>query len=292
MRVYLIEVFRTAFRISWRNKKLWRWQMLPTFAFIFLLPALVYYFITLKRYSMDFELAFPVEPRIRTIFDAGIYLFAISFSLLFVLAQIATMQSVRELEKGMTLVSFIDTMRRSFPYYWRTFGVYFIFLGAWKLIIFIFQITMLPAYRPSLNNMYYFYPINAFLFLAMLVSACVVQLAQAAIVIDNINILKAISRGWKLLLTNGWNAFPVMLTLYFGSSFFLSFLFAPLIFGIPISFFFLTHLRNLDLVLFIIYFVYMPLLIFLPMLALGIVMTLYQSTWTIFYLRVSSLEKE
>lgn len=291
MSVHLGEVFRTTFRIPWRNKKLWLWQTLPCLAFMFLLPPILFYYSALKKFGLDIDSEFPLETSTKIIFDIGNSLFVLSFILLCILAQIMAMHGVNVIEEEIVEISFIEILKKSLPSYGRVFGLYFLFISAWVLIIFILQSIIQFTYKAFPTSIYYASPFAILLLPAILVSICVVQLAQASIIIDNLSIPIAISRGWKLLLANGWNAIPMVIVLYYGGSLFFSLPFTSLIFVFFISVLFITRLPDPDVILFIIFFIGIPLLVFLSMIILGVVLTFFQSGWVILYRRISRSEE-
>lgn len=291
MNVHLGEVLGTTFRIPWRNKKLWLWQTLPCLAFMFLLPPILFYYSALKKFGPDIENAFPIETSTKIIFDIENFLFTLSFILLCILAQIMSMHAINAIEEEIAEISFIEILKKSLPSYWRVFGLYFLFISAWVLIIFILQSIMLFTYKAFPTSIYYTSPFAILLLPVMLVSICVVQLAQASIIIDNLSIPTAVSRGWKLLLANGWNAIPLVIVLYYGGSLFFSLPFISLISVFFISLLFITRLPDPDVILFIIFFIGIPLLVFLSMIILGVVLTFFQSGWIILYRRINRSEE-
>jgi hypothetical protein len=292
MSVNLGKIFGASFGITRKLRKLWLWQMMPILAFIFLLPPIYFYYSAFKQYAMDIELAFPIEPETRIIFEIGNYLFVLSFFLLFILAQVITIHVVNEIENGASTVSFTGVLRKSFLYYFRIVKLYFLFIGSWTIIFLVLQYISFSVFKINRENYYYFYPISLLLFPVGLISVSAMQLTQTTIIVNNVNFLKAVSRGWKLLLANKWEAILMMTILYFFSSLPSIILIAPLFIGTPIFFLYVTRLSNLDVILAIIFFIGIPFVIFIFMMSIGITMTFFQTTWTIFYLRITSPDKE
>ena len=296
MNANLSKVFGTTFGIMRKHKKLLLWQMMPSLAFIFLIPPIYYYYSAFKKYAMDIELAFPIPSETRMMFEIGNYLFVLSFFLLFILAQTMTIYNINEIEKGKPTVSFTVILRNSFLYYLRILISYFLFIGSWIIIILTFQYISFSVFKINSENshLYFpiFFPIGLLLNLAGLIIISAMQLAQTTIIIDDLFFLNAISRGWKLLLANKWKVILMMIILYFFSNLPFIVLFAPLFIAAPILILFLTRLSNLDVILAIVFFIGIPFVIFLSMMSIGITMTFFQSTWTIFYIRITSPDKE
>lgn len=292
MNANLSKVFGTTFGIMRKHKKLWLWQMMPSLAFIFLIPPIYYYYSAFKKYAMDIELALPIPTETRIMFEIGNYLFVLSFFLLFILAQTMTIYNINEIEKGKPTVSFTGTLRNSFLYYFRILISYFLFIGSWIIIILAFQYISFSVFKINSENLHLYFPFGLLLSLAGLIIISAMQLAQTTIIVDDLSFLNAISRSWRLLLANKWKVILMMIILYFFSNLPFIVLIAPLFIAAPILILFLTRLSNLDVILAIVFFIGIPLVIFLSMMSIGITMTFFQTTWAIFYLRITSPDKE
>ncbi len=292
MNANLSKVFGTTFGIMRKHKKLLLWQMMPSLAFIFLIPPIYYYYSAFKKYAMDIELAFPIPTETRIMFKIGNYLFVFSFFLLFILAQTMAIYNINEIEKGNPIVSFTVILRNSFLYYFRILISYFLFIGSWVIIILAFQYISFSVFKINSENLHLYFPFGLLLSLAGLIIISAMQLAQTTIIVDDLSFLNAISRGWKLLLANKWEAILMMIILYFFSNLPSIILIAPLSIGVPMLFLLVTRLPSLDVILAIVFFIGIPIVIFLFMMSIGITMTFFQSTWTIFYIRITSPDTE
>lgn len=292
MNANLSKVFGTTFGIMRKHKKLLLWQMMPNLAFIFLIPPIYYYYSAFKKYAMDIELAFPIPTETRIMFEIGNYLFVFSFFLLFIFAQTMAIYNINEIEKGNPIVSFTAILRNSFLYYFRILISYFLFIGSWVIIILAFQYISFSVLKINSEDLHLYFPFGFLLSLAGLIIISAMQLAQTTIIVDDLSFLNAISRGWKLLLANKWETILMMIILYFFSGIPYLVLITPMFIVIPMLLLFLTRLSNLDVILAIVFFIGIPFVIFLFMMSIGITMTFFQSAWTIFYIRITSPDKE
>lgn len=291
MKIYVGEVFETAFRIMWKHKKLWLWQILPSLAFIFLLPVVILYHSAFTRLVYGTRLQIPVDPW-KQLITASNLLFLTSFFLLWVLAQIITVRRINAIENRENQISFIESLKKSLNYYWRVSGVYLAFLGVCAIFILIPQPIFLFIFRifPT-NGVYFAFPLTVIIIPVLVINACLTQFALIAIIINNLNFRVALRQGWHFLRANGWSVILIFIVLYFGCNFFFALFFMPILFMSVFSTLYLTRLPDPNVILFIVFFMMLPFLMCVFMFTIGVIMTFIQSVWTVLYIRISHLNE-
>lgn len=292
MKIYLGKIIESAFRITKENKNLWVWQMLPALAFIFAIPTLLILYFNFRNLLQKPDLQIPIEPWMKLVFDSTWVLVGISFFLLWVISQIVTIYGVVDASKKLEKIYFSPNFLKSAESFWRVFCVYIIFGGTLVMFIYVLQLITLPILGNSPDLAVYFIPFSVFFLAILIIIICIIQLAQAAIAIDNLNILSAISYSLKLLRTHSWNLLPLTIAFYVGLPTLFGFSLFPFLFLAFMAFLFLTRLPDPNVILSIAFFVGIPLFIIVPTLVLGILMTFFQSTWAILYLQISSSLKK
>lgn len=263
--------------------------MLPGLGFVFLLPAFFLYHSAFTDLAYETELQIPTDPW-RQLIAIGNFLFIASFFLLWILAQTITVLGINEIENGQADISFIRILKKSLFYYWRVFCVYLTFLGVSAIPILISQLILFFIFKTlSTNNVYFAFPLSIVLIPILIANVCVSQLALVAIITNNLNFRAALKRGWHFLRTNGWNTILMFIILYFGCSSLFVLSFIPLQFASVFSILYIARLPDPNVVLFILFFIMLPFLAFIFLLTLGITMTIFQSAWTVLYVRISGM---
>lgn len=292
MKFDLGEVLGRTWRIGWNHKTLWLWQMLPNVAIVFLLPIFVIFAPIVTILVNDPDKKIPVEPWI-SIANSSFLLFGVSYILLRLMAQITTVHGVIRIEKAGELSLSRELFQKSLIYFWRVFGLYGVYYGTGVLLMLILALPLIinPASVHDPSRIYFRLPSLLFSPI-LLIGACVLELAQASIITDDLRMLPAISNGWKLFKANILNVSIMMIVLYFGMNILLGLFLIPFMFLAPISILSLTRMPDSNLIIFIFLFIVIPLAVVLPTSFFGILMTFFQSAWAVTYLRLSNNTKE
>jgi hypothetical protein len=124
------------------------------------------------------------------------------------------------------------------------------------------------------------------LLIVWLASVIVLELAQVAIVADNIKVIAAISHAWKIFRSNLLNVVIIVILLYFAMVIPFGLLLMPFPFLVGISLMSLTRMPDPNIIFFTVLFVIIPLVVILPTSIAGVFMTFLQSAWTVVYLRL------
>ena len=282
------EVLRWMWKIGWNHKVLWLWQMLPGASVVFVFPSFFIYYPAFTKLMQNPELQIPIEPWMSISLNSMGALFVLSYALMWIFAQLTTICGAVEIEKGTANISFRELSRKSLPYVWRVFGLYFLYCGVWALMSVGFApISWILAKNSpaTLKTLMIFLSLP--LSVVWLVSMVVLELAQAAIVADNMRVIAAILHAWKILKSNLLEMVIITIVLFFGVLTPLGLLLMPLPFLVGISSLFLTHAPDPNVIFFTVFFGIIPFVIILSTSLAGIFMTFFQSAWAVAYLRLS-----
>jgi hypothetical protein len=287
MKVNIGDMLGSAYRIGWRHKILWLWQAMPGVAVVFVFPSVFIYYPAFTRLIQDPELQIPIEPWMSIPLNSMGILFVLSYVLMWIFAQLTTICGVMEIENGAAKLSFRELFRKSLPYVWRVSGLYFLFGGMWALISASSAPILGPVARNSLYTLELLSTLLALpLLIVWLASVIVLELAQVAIVADNIKVIAAISHAWKIFRSNLLNVVIIVILLYFAMVIPFGLLLMPFPFLVGISLMSLTRMPDPNIIFFTVLFVIIPLVVILPTSIAGVFMTFLQSAWTVVYLRL------
>jgi hypothetical protein len=230
------------------------------------------------------------EPWVIGILISMTFLLMIPIMFVSVLAQSATTYGALKVEKGAAKLPFQELFNESLPYFWRVLGLYFTFVGAWTLLIFSFMAletigSMITFGLASLC----FMPFFLLLFPIALIGYSVLELAQAAIIEDNMRTMDAIAQGWKLFRGNVLNVVLLMVILYFALSILSSMIIFPLMFPMmlvmPLG---IESTGNFDKIMPVFLLVLFPLMFVVMSVVQAILMAFFQTAWAVAYLRLKT----
>ena len=283
------EVLTRTWKIGWNHKVLWLWQMMPGILALFFMPLFI---LANPAFPMlmggDPDTYFTDYPWIPFALIAVMFLFAIPSIFLSVMAQLATTYGAIKVEKGAEKLAFMDLFRESLPYFWRVMGVYAIFAACWMVIWFGFMFffmagSMLTMGLASLCFIPFF-----FLLIPLLIAGLsVVELAQNAIVADDMGVMDAISHGWKLFRANWLGIVILMIVLYFAMYILSMVITFPLMFPmmfLPLGF---NAQGEPSLVMMILFFAFTMLIFLGSFIVQGISMAFFQTGWAVLYQRIN-----
>lgn len=283
------EVLTRTWKIGWNHKVLWLWQMTPGILGIIFMPLFILANPAfLMLFGGDPETYFTDYPWIPLVFMAVMFIFAIPAIFLSVMAQLTTTYGAIKVEKGAEKLAFMDLFRESLPYFWRVLGVYAIFAACWMVIWFGFMFffmagSMLTMGLASLCFIPFF-----FLFIPVLiVGLSVVELAQNAIIADDMGVMDAISHGWKLFRANWLGIVILMIVLYFAMYILSMVITFPMMFPmmfLPLGF---NAQGEPSLVMMILFFAFTMLIFLGSFIVQGISMAFFQTGWAVLYQRIN-----
>ncbi len=222
-------VLTRAWQITWKHKVLWVISALPmivSFLFfpLFVLP--VYFLPDVDGQREMFQSAEIILPAIFFIVFA--FLLVVSFLLSGVSMSAATLGVFRA-ERGEGELSFARLLSDGRQYFGRILGVLLIVnltigLVFTLLFLMIAVLTMLTMGIASICLQPIIILITPLSFLVF----GVLESAQAAVIVDNMNALDAVKRGMNIVRKNIWKYVILTVIIYVGSSVIMSFFMTPL----------------------------------------------------------------
>ena len=288
MNFSLGEVLGSTWKIGWNHKVLWLYQMLPGLFSIFIFP---FFFLSNPAFAMFLPEPWNqlvTKPWVMVLYKAVTFILVIPIMFAGVMAQLATTLGALKVEKGAEKLSFRELFRESLPYFWRVFGLYFIFGAGWGVIVLGFMAVNIFASVLTFGlASLCLTPLFFLLIPVVIVGYAVLELAQAAILADDIKLMDAISHGWKLFRANTLSVVVLMLILYFGFSILTSAVIFPMMFPmmlLPLGMESDGGFNNLFLVFFLVLF---PIMFLIMYVVQGILMTFFQSGWAVAYMRLN-----
>lgn len=212
-----------------------------------------------------------------------IILLSFIFYALGIVGRIGMVKGTLLAEKNVDSISFGEVWSESLPYFWRIFGLNFL-IG---LVVFVLVVPgVLFGILTAGVGFLCILPILCLLIPLSLVLSVVIEIAQPAIVVEDLGMLDGLKRGWELVKSNVGTMIILWLVLGIGGGIIGLIIAVPVILAfLPIIF----SMGSLGESLTPLYIslaccaVYMPVLIFLN----GILTAYIQSVWALTYLRLA-----
>ena len=288
MKLDIGEVLGRMWKIGWNHKVLWLWQMLPALFAGLLMP---FMFVANPAFAMFLPEPwnrYANETWVAVAFVALTFFLMLPIMFVGIIAQLTTTYGAVKVEKGAEKLAFRELFSESLPYFWRVLGLYAIFGGAWMLIVFAFMAINIFASIITLGlASICLMPLFLLFIPVLIVGYSVLELAQAAIIADDMGSLESISHGWKLFRVNWLGVILLMVILYFALTLLSSVFIFPMMFPMmlfPLGMESHGKFNNLFLVFF---FVFFPVMMFFMYAVQGILMAFFQSAWAAAYMRLN-----
>ncbi len=194
-------------------------------------------------------------------------------------------------EQGAQKLTFAELWRDGLTYFWRVFGLNLL-LGV--IIFFAIMLLVIMGVVLSIGTFGIFLicliPLLCLLIPVLWVVTIIVEQANVALVVDNLDIISAIRRGWRVFLDNIGSMIVMGLILIVGIG-----LIGGLIIGLPllavvapaalgITTGVTVSIRNGFILSVILFLVYLPFLVVLS----GILRAYIPSAWTLTFLRLTN----
>ena len=289
MKFDLGEVLTRMWKIGWNHKVLWLWQMLPGLFSIVLMPFIFVTnpaFVTLlpEPYAQTLS-----QPWVLLVFVGLMFIFMIPMILVGVMSQLTSTYGALKVEKGGETFTFRELFTESLPYFWRVLGLYAIFGGAWMVIWFAFMaVVMLASIVTFGLATLCMMPMFLLFIPFIVVGYSVLELAQAAIVADNMRTIEAISHGWKLFRANVLGVVLLMVILYFALATLTSIFVFPMMFPMMLLPLGMNASGDFNKFMLVFFFVLYPIISAVMYVVQGILMAFFQSAWAVAYLRINA----
>lgn len=289
MKFDLGEVLTRMWKIGWNHKVLWLWQMLPGLVSLVLLPLFI---LSNPGFLMMMPEPFSNyanEGWMLFIFMGAMFIFTFLTMFVQVFAQLTTTYGAVKVENGAERIRFRELFHESLPYFWRVFGLYAIFVGGWMVIYFAFIMVYMFGSMLTFGLASFCFTPIFFLFIPlMIIGYSVLEIAQAAIIADDMPLIGAILRGWYLFRANWLGIVLLMIILYFGLTLISSVFIFPMM--VPMMFLqigLIDSQGNFSTLMLIFFLVLFPLLVVVSYIIQGILMAFFQSAWAVTYLRIT-----
>ncbi|MDD2921775.1 MAG: hypothetical protein PHQ36_05760 [Anaerolineales bacterium] len=213
-------------------------------------------------------------------------LFLVLVSLIFMapgfIGRIALIKGASQADKGAEKLSFGELFSESLPYFWRVFGLSFLFGLA--MIVTIVPFVLVGVFTAGVGFLCVL-PFLCVLIPVAIVVSVVLEQANAAIVLEDLSMVDGFKRGWEVSKSNA-GAIVIMALILGGGNFILSLIISiPIIIAVlPIFFGAVSGFAPVAIIGVLCCAVYFPVLI-----ALNGVLTAYiQSAWTLTFMRLTA----
>jgi hypothetical protein len=283
----IFEILTSTLKIVWNHKLLWWWQITPSISVIFIFPLFFIYLPIIKEIFEESELKTPIAPWITISSNFFIFLFVLSYLTLNFLVQTATIRSLVSINKGDSIISFKENFSKSLTYFWRLLGLYFIWVGVVSLINFPLTLIIRIVYKNIQlipENLLVFF--NLLILPIILISLIIMELTQSVIIVDNVNLKKSILHAWEIFKNNKLNSILLLVILYFGLAIPFLLLMFPLPLFLVITILYLTRLPDLNIIVFIVFFVLAPLIVVVITFWYRAFLSFFHCSWAIAYLKI------
>lgn len=284
----LVEVLGRMWKIGWNHKVLWLYQIMPGLLFIILLP--LFFLVNpavLKLLPPPWN-RYADESWLFVLSMAVIFIAIIPIMFLNVAAHTATTHGAVKVERGAERLACREVFRESLPFFWRVFGLYFMFGAAWMVIGLAFIALSVVAIVLTFGlAMFCIMPLFFLTYPVAMVGYIVLELARAAVVADDMHIMEAVSHGWRLFRANIIGLTVLMLILYFGLSMITSFIMFPMMAPMMPFPFSLDASGDINAPFFILFLVLFIIMFVVMFIVQGVLMAFFQSAWAAAYVRLS-----
>ena len=229
-------VLTRAAQLSWKHKSIWGLLLLPIVTGF--LPFAVFIVLFLIRIMIaNAELPTFVDVIFVILFFLSFIFFGIfNYAVRAATGSAATLGIVRA-DRGEGSTHFMDLLRDSLPYFWRVLGLMLLVnltvglaLTLFNLLMFILIVVTIGMASICLQ------PILILLMPLIFLMSAVLETAQAAILMEEMNIMDALKHALRVVRTHLWKYVIITMIVYFGSSILSSFLIMPLMmpfFAVP-----------------------------------------------------------
>ncbi len=218
----------------------------------------------------------------------GIFLLSFVFYFLGMMGRVALIRGVAQADKDAESLSFGELWAESMPFFWRVFGLNFL-IGLAFLVLFI-PLVLFGIVTAGIGFLCLI-PLLCIMVPLSWVVMAIIEQAQNAIVLEDLNMLDGFKRGWEIVKANAVPIIIMMLILGIGSGIIgviiaLPIIIAvvPAVIGMAVSQQTLTpfYIAAACCV------AYFPVLLFFN----GILTAYIQASWTLTYLRLVKSKEE
>jgi len=286
------EVLSSAWHIAWKHKVLW-WAGIVVSVFGLLsMPISLF---TNPTFSSSFPgSSYDLGRNLAPILIGNALIILMSILSIPVTAMAILIPSVAtvQVERGSEKIHFLDSIKASFPYFWRTLGLFLLVYVVGFLVTFLLMGCLILFSVITLGfGALCFIPFFIALIPLLILVYALMEQSIAAIVVDNLGVWSALQRGWELVRKNILAMAVLSILVY------LAYMVIGMLISIPMMIPFFGMFLNLnaqqppDISSFNQIFRNMMwwMLAFSPLYAVlqGFLLAFMQSAWTLTYMRLS-----
>ncbi len=218
----------------------------------------------------------------------GIFLLSFVFYFLGMMGRIALIKGVAQADKDAESLSFGELWAESMPFFWRVFGLNFL-IGLAFLVLFI-PLVLFGIVTAGIGFLCLIPLLCIMVPLSWAVMAIIEQ-AQNAIVLEDLNMLDGFKRGWEIVKANTVPIIIMMLILGIGSGIIGVIIALPIIIAVVPAFIGIAVSQQTLTPFYIAAaccVAYFPVLLFFN----GVLTAYIQASWTLTYLRLVKSKEE
>ncbi|MFZ5881692.1 MAG: hypothetical protein ACOY0R_20185 [Chloroflexota bacterium] len=280
------DLIQHTWKITWKHKILWGagfLMMLAVFLFLPLMFAPLLLLIDPDGMARGIDVIWPW-----ILMSVGfLALIVVGYGVNSLMRPVMVLGALKA-ERGAEKLSLNELLREGTLFFWRFLGLVLLFALAITVVnLGLAGIQILASILTlGLANLC-LWPLSFLIYPLLYAVMTVMEVAEAAMVVDGLSVINALRRTWRIILANKMSVFIVALLVYIVPGMVSSFIFIP--FFLPISF--LPILISEDILPRSFLWVFgLGYLVILPVMAFvqGIVLVLTKTGWTLTYLRLSA----
>ncbi len=238
-----------------------------------------------NQYSYEFaRISDWLSNHILIIVAASIFLMLIALVFVFLgaIGKIALIKGTFKADKGAEKLSFGELFSESQPYFWRVFGLSFLFGLALLVVIVPF---ILIGFLTKGIGLLCMIPLLCVLIPVIIVVSIALEQVNVAIVLEDLSMMDGLKRGWEVSRSNAGAILIMALILGVGGGI-IGFIFAiPMILAVlPIVFGAMSGATPIIIVGAICVVIYLPVIIVFD----GVLTAYVQSAWTLTFMRLTA----
>lgn len=282
----LNDLIQHTWKITWKHKILWGAGFLVILAVFLFLPLIFAPFFIL---SDPYGMARGSDVIWSLILMAGGFLafMVVGYGVNSLMRPVMVLGALKA-ERGAEKLSLAELLREGTRFFWRFLGLGLLFVLAITVVNFGLMGIQIVAsiFTLGLASLC-LWPLSFLTYPLLYVAMTVMEVTEAAMVVDELNVTNALRRAWTIIRVNKMSVFIVALLVYLVLGMLSSFIFVTVF--LPISF--LPVLIGEDILSHSVLWVFgLGYLVILPVIAFvqGIVLVLTKTGWTLTYLRLSA----
>ena len=214
------EILGTAWKVFWKYKVLWLVGILPYLLYclgvlgsMLLVPG----FPSMdpeylaERFAQDLSFFIPVVPLLVMLVSLLVFLVLLAYALA------ANSLGVLKAEQGAGGLRFGELVGDTAPYFWRVLGLYALFFAAGAVIyLSVFGFMVVTVLASAGFASLCVFPLMLLLLPLFLIAYVLAEQAKAAIIVEDLDMMSGLRRGWEILKANFWGLVLMGLILYGG----------------------------------------------------------------------------